>query len=139
MQGCLFLYDVDRLVPNELGAVVWNAQEIKAILEVLLKKLGCVKYVPEVGKWKHSSCNGWNSQIERSHLGIANNLQSHRDAAVQATADRIREELTSKLKTVEDLLKTWTDYPPEIGQERSDKISLLHHYYALLRAIGKPQ
>src|SRR5258708_6495025 len=38
--GCMFLYDMERLPTPELGAVPWSAAEMKAILTALCRSLG---------------------------------------------------------------------------------------------------
>jgi SAM-dependent methyltransferase len=65
--GCLFLYDMERLPTPELGAVPWSAAEMKVILMTLCRTLGCDAYEPAVGRWAHRSCDGWNAQLHRSH------------------------------------------------------------------------
>src|SRR5690606_5493017 len=66
--GCLFVYDMEQLPSPELGAVTWTADEMRTILHSLTRSLGCTAYHPEVGKWRHQSCAGWNSQLHLADM-----------------------------------------------------------------------
>ena len=46
--GVLFIYDMERLSPPELGAVPWTRDEVQKIIFSLLDGLGCTDYRPEV-------------------------------------------------------------------------------------------
>lgn len=70
--GTLFLYDMEKITPPELGAIPWTRDEVKKIVYSVLSSLGVSNYKPEVGQWHHRTCNAWNVQLERQFFGIQN-------------------------------------------------------------------
>ncbi|WP_417851265.1 class I SAM-dependent methyltransferase [Thalassoglobus sp.] len=132
--GSLFIYDMDKLPSPELGAVLWSTVEIKSVIATLCAQLGASEYEPAIGQWQHSSCNGWNVQIKRSHLSIPEEIADKREAAVMATAERIQALLTSKLQQTRGALESLTKFGAGTGNEASDKESYLYSYWALTRA-----
>jgi hypothetical protein len=137
--GCLFIYDTDRIVPFELGAVIWTAREVECILVAFLKTLGCSEYRPEVGEWKHQSCNGWNTQIHRSHLALPCEIRDRREDVVTAIIAQIRCLLQHKLHETKSALDKLAQFGPQTAEEETDRIFLLHNMYALMNALGIPQ
>ncbi|MDB5347276.1 MAG: methylase involved in ubiquinone/menaquinone biosynthesis [Schlesneria sp.] len=134
--GCLFIYDMDRLPHFELGAVVWTRQEIFEILNTMCTALGSVGFIPPVGSWQHSTCNGWNAQIQRAHMQLPEEWTNHVDPAVEATARCIDRLLRTKLEGVRRALEGLTLFGSETEGESQDKDRLLHDYWAISRALG---
>jgi ubiquinone/menaquinone biosynthesis C-methylase UbiE len=88
--GCLFIYDMETIRPPELGAVPWTAGEMAEILASLLSALGITQYEPAVGTWKHRSCDAWNVQIYREHLGISDDaFSSNRTEALAKATEKL--------------------------------------------------
>lgn len=133
-KGCLFIYDMDRLPSPELGAVLWSASEIRAILSTLCASLGSENYHPAVGQWQHRICNGWNVQIQRPHLEIEDSLDGIRDTTVEATAQQIVELLDLKLAQTRTALESLTQFGAETGEEAAAKESYLYDFWAITRA-----
>jgi SAM-dependent methyltransferase len=120
--GTLFIYDMDRISPPELGAVPWNRDDMRHIVHRLLDGLGATAYRPEVGLWNHRTCNGWSVQIERRHLGVSRDEAANRmDAAIRVTGE----------------LETLTTCGAETAEEQSDQERLLQEFWALSRALER--
>jgi hypothetical protein len=136
--GTLFIYDMDRITPPELGAVPWNRDDIRRIVRRMLDALGASTYRPEVGLWNHRTCNGWNVQIERHHLGISRDDAVKRmDAAIRATGEEVSQLLRRRLSECRASLETLTRYGAETGEEQNDKERLLYEFWALTRALER--
>ncbi len=135
--GCLFIYDMESIHPPELGAVPWTSAEFEAIISGLLDHLEIPNYLPEVGHWKHSSCEGWNVQVYRSHLGIdSDQLRSRLAASADATHEIILSLLSQKLAACRAALESLTRFGPRTKEEEDLKVQLLYTYWSLSRAGG---
>jgi SAM-dependent methyltransferase len=134
--GCLFVYDMDRLSTPELGAVLWTGPEASAILGTLCEALGCTAFKPPVGTWPHSSCNGWNANIQRSHMQLPPDWRNRLGDAVHATSHCIETVLRHKRAEVSKALEGLTRFGPETEKERKDKEKLLYDFWAISRALG---
>lgn len=138
--GTLFIYDMDRIEPPELGAVPWRRDDVRRVVQTLLHSLGASAYRPEVGLWKHRTCNGWNVQIERQHLGVSrSDVAIRMDGAIRATGEEVSQLLRQRLSECRASLETLTKYGAETAEEQSDKERLLHEFWALSRALEQPQ
>lgn len=138
--GTLYIYDMERIVPSELGAVPWTRDEIRGIVFCILDALGASKYRPEVGLWFHSNTNGWNVQLQREHLGILQNPMSDiLEPAIAAGADAIAAALSSRLSECRKALEMLTRYGVATAEEEGDKQRLLFEFWALSRALGGEQ
>lgn len=136
--GTLFIYDMDRISPPELGAVPWSRDDVRLVVRTLLDSLGASAYRPEVGLWNHRTCNGWNVQIERQHLGVSRADASKRmDAAIQATGERVARLVGRRLAECRASLEALTKYGAETVEEQNDKERLLHEFWALSRALER--
>lgn len=134
--GTLFIYDMDKITPPELGAVPWNRDDVRRIVRRMLDALGASAYRPEIGLWNHRTCNGWNVQIERHHLGISrDDVAKRMDAAIQATGDEVLQLLRRRLSECRASLEMLTKYGAETAEEQNDKERLLHEFWALSRAL----
>jgi hypothetical protein len=134
--GCLFIYDMESLRPLELGAVPWTSGEINKILSVLLSALGVSGYEPAVGQWRHRTCDAWNVQIYRNHLGLADaDLSVSLTRARDDTASTIAELLAAKMDQCKKALHKLTEYGAETADEQEEKEKLLYEYWALSRAL----
>ncbi len=133
--GCLFIYDMTRLSPLELGAVLWTGAEFSEILSALCSSIGCSGYEPAVGTWSHSSCDGWNAQINRAHMQLPVGFESRAKVAVEATRQCIETILKRKLVQTRKALEALTRFGPETGEEAADKEKLLFGFWAVTRAL----
>jgi SAM-dependent methyltransferase len=106
--GSLFIYDMEKIKPPELGAVPWNRDDVRRIVVRMLDAFGTPSYRPEVGLWNHSTCNGWNVQLERQHLSLSHEAVSARSVgAIAQTGDEISALLREKLAICRALLGRW--------------------------------
>lgn len=136
--GSLFIYDMEKIKPPELGAVPWTRDDIRQILLRMLDALGASTYRPEVGLWNHSTCNGWNVQLERQHLNLSREVVTARTGdAVRDTRDEITAMLHGRLKACRAALETLTMCGAETAEEQEDKERLLFEFWSLSRALGR--
>ena len=134
--GCFFVYDMESLNPPELGAVPWERDEFERILTTLTKTLGATQYRPQIGQWKHKTCNGWSAQISRSHLLISpREISARRELAIASVSATIRDLLERKLERCRESLETLTRFGLETPSEESSKIHLLHTNWSVGRAL----
>ena len=134
--GTLFLYDMERIKPPELGAVPWNRDEIRNIVNVLLVSLGVSSYKPEVGRWNHRSCNAWNVQLERQFFGIPDEeANNHRETAIETTTSTIVDLIERKRELCKKSLETLTLCGAETGEEKDEKERLVFEFWALSRVL----
>ncbi|UYO49395.1 class I SAM-dependent methyltransferase [Rhodopseudomonas palustris] len=136
--GSLFIYDMEKIKPPELGAVPWTRDDIRQILLRMLDSLGASSYRPEVGLWNHSSCNGWNVQLERQHLNISGDVVTARIGdAVRETGDEIVKLLRKRLETCRASLESLTMCGAETAAEQEDKERLLFEFWSVSRSLGR--
>jgi ubiquinone/menaquinone biosynthesis C-methylase UbiE len=136
--GTLFIYDMDRITPPELGAVPWSRDDVRRIVRRMLGALGAFAYRPEVGLWNHRTCNGWNVQLERQHLGITRDEEAARmNSAIRETRDEVSQLLIQRLSECRASLETLTNYGAETVEEQGDKENLLYEFWALSRALER--
>jgi ubiquinone/menaquinone biosynthesis C-methylase UbiE len=134
--GIVFIYDMERIAPPELGALPWTGSDMRTITLGLLESLGVSDYRPEVGRWRHSSVNGWSVQIHRGHLGISGEQLAQRsDEAIQQTRDQIVALLNRRMRECRASLETLTAYGAQTAQEQGAKEHLLYEFWALSRAL----
>jgi len=136
--GSLFIYDMEKIKPPELGAVPWDRDDIRRIVLRMLDALGASNYRPEVGLWHHSTCNGWNVQLERQHLGAAREeVMARSPDAVRRTREEISELLRGRLVGCRASLETLTMYGAETAEEQENKERLLYEFWSLSRALER--
>jgi ubiquinone/menaquinone biosynthesis C-methylase UbiE len=136
--GSLFIYDMEKVKPLELGAVPWSRDDIRQILLRMLDALGASTYRPEVGLWNHSTCNGWNVQLERRYLNLSYDDVAARIAdTVKGTRDEIVGLLHRRLELCRASLETLTMCGAETAEEQEDKERLLFEFWSLSRALGR--
>lgn len=134
--GTLFIYDMEQISPPELGAVPWNKDDVRRIVVRLLRTLGSPAYLPEVGRWSHKSCNGWNVQLQRQHMGVSEaDVTSKSDNAVRSTSDEIISILRRRMDECRRSLESLTIYGASTSQEHSEKERLLFEFWAIARAL----
>ena len=69
--GTIFIYDMDRTQPLELGVIpLRTGNHIRQIVGRLLNAVGVFDYQPEVGHWDHKTCNGWKCTIAKATPNI---------------------------------------------------------------------
>ena len=120
--GTLFIYDMERIRPPELGAVPWSRDDVRLIIYRMLDGLGASGYRPEVGLWNHRTCNGSNVQVQRQHLGVSNAAAiSGADGAAEGTRDEIAGLLKRRLGECQRSLEMLTRYGAATVEEQERK------------------
>ena len=134
--GTLFVYDMERIKPPELGALPWSRDDVRRIVFRMLNALGSPGYHPEVGRWHHRSTNGWNVQLQRQHLSAARvDVSARAAAATQEIGEEILQLLNRRLDECRTSLETLTVCGAETAEEQEDKERLLFEFWALSRAL----
>jgi SAM-dependent methyltransferase len=132
--GTFFIYDMERIHPPELGAVPWSRDDVARLLRPLLDGLGATDYHPEVGRWNHKTCKGWNVQLQRQDLGVSYaDAIANAEAAIHATRTLVFELLQRRLSECRAALENLTKYGAETAEEEEDKARLLFEFWALSR------
>lgn len=138
--GTLFVYDTERLGSPELGAVPWQADEVRGIVRAILDGLGATAYRPEVGRWQHTTVAAWNVQLNRQHFGVsAADLLARREGAIEQTSRAIVELLRKKMDLCRNALDSLTRYGAETADEQKEKTRLLYEFWAVHRAMENRQ
>jgi len=136
--GCLFIYDMDVIKPEELGAVPWTGAEFQKILCSLFGACGLDQYEPEVGRWRHSSCEGWNAQIHRDHVNLnPTELSQIKSIAAKSVVTTMVALLENKLRLCVEGLETLTRFGTETAEEVEAKAQHLYNFWALSRALER--
>lgn len=134
--GILFVYDMERVKPPELGALPWAGSDIRTIARMLVAELGAPDYHPGVGRWHHRTVDGWNLQIARKNLAVSDEeLDARLPDAITATGLEIKALLGRRLADCTTTLEAFTAHGVETAEEQDDKEHLLHEYWALSRAL----
>lgn len=134
--GTVFLYDMERVKPPELGALPFSADDFRTVALALVRALSDKEYRPEVSRWEHTSVNGWNVQIQREHISATpQELETRRTQAVGDTRDAILKVLRRRLTECRATLETLTIYGAETAEEQEDREHLLHELWAITRAL----
>lgn len=134
--GTLFIYDMERAKPPELGAIPFSASDFQTVAFALIGALGEDDYRPEVSRWKHTSVNGWNVQIQRQYISTTpQELETRRAQAIAETRAAILEVLRRRLAECQAALEQLTTFGAETAEEEEDREHLLHELWAITRAL----
>lgn len=137
-EGCLCVYDMERITPDELGAVPWSKGEVEQILQTTCRELGLADYDPAIGQTPHSTCKGWNLQIMRNYMGVSDSeLQEKREHVLAAIENQITGALEEKFQVCKQFLMSLTEGGSENRKEADDRVSRLYLFWALHRALGR--
>jgi SAM-dependent methyltransferase len=132
--GLLFVYDMESLPSLELGAVTWTREEIHELLKSFFKNFEIKDYSPTPGKWHHSSCFGWNIQINKEYISLSEeDFIGRKDAAIHAVKADIVAILKRKLEQCEKSLESLTKHGAETDEEEKSKQKLLYDFWSLNR------
>jgi SAM-dependent methyltransferase len=135
-RGTLFVYDMERVKPPELGALPFSADDFRTVALALVSALGEDDYQPEVGRWRHSTVNGWNLQIEREHINITNQqLADRRLRAVNHTQAALLAILRRRLTECRAALEKLTQYGAGTAEEQDYREDLLYELWAVTRSL----
>jgi SAM-dependent methyltransferase len=136
-RGLLFVYDMEQLEVDELGAVPWRSSEIEILVATLLSNIGVTRYSVTVSRWRHSRVDGWSLMIEHEHIvREAPNYRERRDDAIRAVSEKAREILSSRLQVCTAALESLTKHGSATGAEKVEETASLYEFWALMRALG---
>jgi SAM-dependent methyltransferase len=134
--GTVFIYDMERIKPPELGALPFSAGDFKSVVIALVRALSSQEYQPEVSQWEHTTVKGWNVQLQREYISAtAEELEERRSDAVKRTRDAILAVLRRRLDECREALEALTIYGTETAEEEEDREHLLHELWAITRAL----
>lgn len=132
--GFLFIYDMDRIDPPELGAITWNNLEFDEILSSFFASMN-TEYLPSSGQWLHSSCNGWNIQLKREFFDI--DLQfvlNNKSVIIEKTQECVKTIVNRKCDNCIKALNSFTNYGMYNTQEKLEVEEYLFQFWALSKA-----
>jgi hypothetical protein len=132
--GTLYIYDMESLPDPELGAVVWDATDIRRLLTFLYKELGASTVPPMVQVWPHSSCTAWSVQLDRSKLDVDKKALVKLLPKVRAKVSAFISTLfDEKLERTIEALEVLTKYGEQTVDEQKRKVKLLYDFWSLSR------
>jgi ubiquinone/menaquinone biosynthesis C-methylase UbiE len=136
--GMLFVYDIERITPAELGALPWSRDDVRHMMRRMLDAFGASAYRPELGRWKHRNSDGWHVLLERQNLHVSQaDLSAMVDGAIQNTHDEILKVLRRRLVECRNYLDNLTQYGARTAEEQQDKERLLFEFWAISRALER--
>jgi SAM-dependent methyltransferase len=136
VNGCFFAYDMEQLPSFELGAVLWTRDDFSAILRCLCRCLGATTFEPEVGRWRHKSCFGWNVQLRPSDMALPQDWKTRIGDCLKPTTDVVVNVLRQKLAQVTTALESLTRFGAETEEERIARERYLYSFWSISRALG---
>lgn len=135
-RGTAFVYDMERIKPPELGALPWKAEDFRSVALALVQGFGEAAYQPEVGRWQHTTVDGWNLQIQREHISVTSEqLDERRKDVIDAMRIAIVNVLRRRLGECQATLEKLTIYGTGTAEEQADREHLLHEHWALTRSL----
>lgn len=134
--GCLFIYDMEQIDPPELGAIMWTKEEFQRIVRAISKQLGSDSYEPEIGRWRHKTCTGWNFQVRPTDMNLPPTWRETVDECISTTSMVIIDILKEKHHQTHLALESITEFGTETVEESQTKQMLLYNYWAISRALG---
>lgn len=134
--GFLFIYDMEKLPRQELGAITWTKEEFEEIIKFFVKRIGS-SCLPISSRWQHSSCTGWNTALYINHLDIHfEEIEMDREAILSDTNKVINKIIDRKYELCKVSLENLTLYGPEVREEEDQIKAKLYEFWALSRAKG---
>jgi SAM-dependent methyltransferase len=136
--GTLFIYDMESLSEPELGAVLWDANDVKRLLTFVYKELGATTPSPMVPRWPHSSCTAWSIQLERNRLDVDASVFAEKLPELsEKTAGFITDLFVEKLERTIEVLEELTKYGGQTVDEQKRKVKLLYDFWSLSRLAAQ--
>lgn len=128
----LYVYDMETLPEPELGAVTWDAADVKRLLSFIFKELGGQAVPPSVPRWPHSSCMAWSINFSRERLDVnAQLFDQVLPELTTKTGQFIKKLFKEKLRRTTEALQDITKYGGQTAEEQKKKINLLFDYWSL--------
>jgi len=134
-KGILYIYDMESLQNPELGAVTWDGDDFKKLLDAIFEELDCKRPTIIVQRWEHTSCSCWSVNLQRDHLQVSDDVIINRTEEVVARAvGVINKTLENKLDITKQGLESMTRFGSDNGEDQN-KVRLLTDFWSLNRAI----
>lgn len=131
--GELFIYDMESLDKFELGALPWNVNEIKKLINTMFTAMGSA-FVAEPNGWEHKSCKGWSLTIQREYIGKTG---KEIDDASEEISTKLEDEITSILearqKECNQTLLSFCKYGANSQDDKKERERALFEFWALNR------
>lgn len=130
----LYIYDMETLPEPELGAIPWDANDVRRLLTFVFKESGAKNNPPMVQRWPHSKCFGWSVDFDRARLDVDEQTFTQKLPELKAnTANFIQELFKEKLQRTTAALEEIQKYGGQTGEEQARKVNLLFDYWSLSR------
>jgi hypothetical protein len=134
MNAKLYIYDMETLPEPELGAVPWDASDMRRLLTFVFTESGSILAPPMVQRWPHSSCTAWSVTFVREKLEVdAQSFTSKLPELKSKTNEFVAQLFKEKLNRTIDALEVITKFGGQTGEEQKRKMNLLFDYWSLSR------
>ena len=131
----MHVYDLETVRPPEVGAVRWQAVEIRAIAEELCRIIGVSQSAIPVSRFPHSVSYTWSILVNRSDIGHSDEQLLHaRTDAVCDLRAFVASLLKNKLANCQAALESAT-LKRNTSTEYLDCVELVHDFWALTHAM----
>jgi len=128
----LYVYDMETLPKPELGAITWDAADVKRLLSFIFKESGGHALPPTVPRWPHSSCMAWSINFSRERLDVdAQRFDQVLPELTAKTTAFIKNMFKEKLQRTIEALQEITKYGGQTEEEQKGKINLLFDFWSL--------
>ncbi len=136
--GILFIYDMEDLVDQELGAITWSRSEVFEITSGLMSAIDVSDYTPEPQGWPHSKTTGWSVQIHRRSISKTLVFNTEQKNEILAKLEKlIFEILERKKKLAIEALESFTDSNSDTKSEENLQVKFLYDFWAINRILSK--
>lgn len=137
-EGVLFIYDMEDLVDQELGAITWNRTEIFEIVNGLMAAINVTDYSPEPQGWPHAKTNGWSIQVHRNNISESLEFNSEqKDKIFKELEELVFMILERKKKFAIEALESLTDSNSDTKSEEGLQVKFLYEFWAVNRILLK--
>ncbi len=132
--GTIYFYDMESLPDQELGAIPWQATEIRRLLNFIFKELGAKNKPPSPQRWQLTKCHTWSFSFKRENLDVDDatfaalvpELKTKTDTFIKQL---FKEKLDRTVEQLQDLMEhRGTETTPA---EHAEKLNLLYDYWSL--------
>jgi ubiquinone/menaquinone biosynthesis C-methylase UbiE len=136
--GVLFIYDMEDLVDQELGAVTWNRTEIFEVLNCLMTAIDVTDYSPEPQGWPHAKTTGWSIQIHRNSISKSLSFTKEQKTKIIEELKKLILEILERKKTLAiEALESLTDSNSDTKSEEGLQVKFLYDFWAINRILLK--
>lgn len=137
-KGILYMFDMEEIMPFELGAVPWLKFEIEEIFHEILKFFNVQNYTIPASRWQYSSTAAWDIILHREHFPSDEEITGKRDDFIQTMGVFLRQKLEKKREIANTSLSSSLDSDASIlttSNETSHIYTKLNEFWSYERAI----